>query len=237
MKTCKQTREKMIFNPSLACADLVNLERDINELESTGFYELIHIDLMDGHFVPNLCFSTDMLRQVKKVTKLPIDLHMMVTNPEQYIVLIGEIGVECLSFHVEATKFPIRLASDIRNRGMKAGIIFNPSTPVANIVHILPYVDRVTFMSIEPGFAGPQFIEEMFNKLAELIAKRESLKFNFQISVDGGIGMEEAKKCTVLGVDILIVGYKTVFKPEGITKATENFFKEYNNFVESLYKQ
>ena len=212
----------MIYAPSLACADQLNLASDIKKLIDAGF-DFIHFDIMDGHYVPNLCLSIDTGNQLGKIfPQIILDVHVMVTEPESYVERIAGMGAKYMSFHLNATRFPLRLIQKIKKAGMKAGVVLNPSEPVMLLKPILSQADLVLLMSIEPGFAGQQFLEETYDKLSELACFRNANNLQFDISVDGGITVEIGKKLIDLGANILILGYPILFnQPDGIIAAWE----------------
>src|SRR5208283_3400220 len=150
--------------PSLMCANLLQLESQIHELEREGA-RLFHIDIMDGHFVPNLGLNFDLVKQVQSITDIELDVHLMVDEPEQYIERILALKVSRVSFHIEAVRTPIRLAKAIKAGGTKVGIAINPATPVEALRHVLDDCDYVLIMTVEPGFAGQKFIPSMYEKI------------------------------------------------------------------------
>lgn len=219
----------MIYTPSLACADQLNLEKDIRQLLSVGI-TMFHFDIMDGHYVPNLCLNVDTAKQLReRFPDIAIDAHIMVTDPDAYIDRLKDAGVDLLAFHISSTNFAHRTVTAIKQAGMKAGIVINPSESLSLIKPVLDMVDYVLVMSIEPGFSGQKFIESSYEKIERLAVLRKEKKLSFQISVDGGITPDIGKKLKKLGADMLVLGYPAVFRqPDGI----EGSFARFKNCVE-----
>jgi len=197
--------------PSVMCADFLDLERNIRDMERAAV-DFFHIDIMDGHFVPNLTLNLDIVRLLKSISKTPLDVHLMVENPENYISRLGELGVEYVSFHIETVRYPFRLIREIKGKGMKAGIALNPVTAVESIQYVIGEAEFVLVMTVEPGFAGQSFIPEMLEKIALVKKTIDSKKMNIQIEVDGNISEQTGKLCVERGADILVAGTSSVFK-------------------------
>jgi ribulose-phosphate 3-epimerase len=205
--------EKSIkISASVACADLLNLETDIRLLEEAGV-EYLHIDIMDGMFVPNFCLSFDLMKAIKGMTSIPMECHVMVTDPERYVERVAATGSECLSVHYEATPHIHRALTLIRQSGMKAGVALNPSTPINVLDYILDDLDVVTLMMINPGFTGQKMIPSMLRKLKET---REFLdgrgKQDMDIIVDGNVSIENIPKMVGAGATVLVGGSSSVFR-------------------------
>lgn len=198
------------INPTLACGNLLNYKEDLDILKALG-NRILHIDIMDGHYVPNLCFDLNTIRAIKNNYDFLLDVHLMVTNPEDYLEPLKQIGVDFISFHIDATSFSIRLLKQIRELGIRAGIVINPSQSIASAIHLYPYADFVLLMAVEPGFSGQQFIPETFSKLDELRRLRKEQHYQFLIEVDGGISNENSVPCIQAGADILVSGAFGVF--------------------------
>ncbi|MBP1932152.1 ribulose-phosphate 3-epimerase [Ammoniphilus resinae] len=217
----------MINAPSIANCDLLNMGKQIDEMIA-GNVNFLHIDLMDGHYVPNLFLPTSIVKAIK--TKFPqviADVHLMVTNPQDYVDLLKEYGADYVSFHIDSTSFSIRLLRRIRDLGMKAGIVINPSQRIEIIEPLIPYLDYVVLMTVEPGFAGQKFMNGSLQRLDELNALREKHGASFLISVDGGIDYPNSYESVKRGADILITGIYTVFnQPDGLKDACLRFERE-----------
>jgi ribulose-phosphate 3-epimerase len=191
--------------PSILAADLLNFQQWLKQIEAANC-EFLHFDVMDGHFVPNLTFGVPFIAQVRKLTKIPFDVHLMVTNPEDYITPLAELGVELVSFHVEAEKYSPRLLKRLQECGMLASIALNPQTPLTAIEDILPLLDNVMVMTVDPGFYGQPFIETMAHKIEKLHAYREDRELLFTIEVDGGVCEDNLETLRQIGVDMVVAG-------------------------------
>lgn len=191
--------------PSILSADFANLERDIKELENIGI-DMFHIDVMDGNFVPNISFGFPIIEAIRPKTDKIFDCHLMIANPENYVEQFCKVGCDMISFHIEATNHADRLIQVIKDNGKKAGIVLNPQTSLESIKYLLPKVDYVLIMTVNPGFGGQKFIPEMLEKIEELSKIREEKNYNFLIEVDGGINVETSKACRDKGADILVCG-------------------------------
>lgn len=191
--------------PSILSADFANLERDIKELESIGI-DMFHIDVMDGNFVPNISFGFPIIESIRPKTDKVFDCHLMIANPENYVEQFCKVGCDMVSFHIEATNHADRVIQVIKNNGKKAGIVLNPQTSIESIKYLLPKLDYVLIMTVNPGFGGQKFIPEMLEKIEELAKLREEKNYNFLIEVDGGINTETSKACRDKGADLLVCG-------------------------------
>ena len=191
--------------PSILSADFANLERDIKELENIGI-DMFHIDVMDGNFVPNISFGFPIIEAIRPKTDKVFDCHLMIANPENYVEQFCKVGCDMVSFHIEATNHADRLIQVIKDNGKKAGIVLNPQTSLESIKYLLPKVDYILIMTVNPGFGGQKFIPEMLEKIEELAKIREEKNYNFLIEVDGGINVETSKACRDKGADILVCG-------------------------------
>ena len=200
----------MVYLPSLSCADLLNLEADVKELIRAG-HSLFHIDLMDGHYVPNLCLNLDFVRALKERFDCTIDVHLMVEDPFSYVQACADAQGDYLSFHFDAVYHPYRLLTQIQSCGMKAGIVLNPGNRPEDIADLAKIMDYCLIMSVEPGFYGQKFMDVAYKKIQylDILRKRENL--HFQISVDGGIDVESGKKCKLLGADMMVMGVFSFF--------------------------
>jgi ribulose-phosphate 3-epimerase len=196
--------------PSLMCADALHLQKDIEALDRAGV-DLFHMDVMDGHFAPNLAMNLETVRQIRAVTQTPIDVHLMVDRPDFYFPALGQAQVEYASFHIETSTQPLRLIQNLKAQGAKAGIALNPCTPLENLLFVLDQIDFVLVMTVEPGFTGQVLIPatlEKISTLSELIKKRN---LNVDIEVDGNISVETGKACLARGATIFVAGTSSIF--------------------------
>jgi len=196
---------KLLIAPSLLSADFGHLAEEIAKVEQAGA-DIIHLDIMDGHFVPNISFGPDIVKTVRKLTELPLDVHLMIDNPELYIPRFIEVGADFVTVHIEATDHLHRHIWTIKNLGVKAGVSLNPHIPPFLIDEILGDIDLVLLMSVNPGFGGQTFIEKTVDKIKAVRSVIEECKYNCLIEVDGGINDITGSMCVEAGVDILVAG-------------------------------
>lgn len=194
-----------LVSPSILAADFGNLEKDI-QLINNSEADWIHCDIMDGLFVPNISFGFPVIEYVKKIAGRPLDVHLMIVDPDRYLERWQETGANILTVQYEACNHLHRTASEIRRLGMKAGVAVNPHTPVPLLKNILPYIDMVLIMTVNPGFGGQTFIMECYNKIAELRKMIDEGGYDVLIEVDGGIDTGNARKLIDTGVNVLVAG-------------------------------
>ncbi len=203
--------------PSILSADFSKLGEEIKDVENGGA-ELIHIDVMDGHFVPNITIGPLVVESVRPITKLPLDVHLMIENPDHYIESFAKAGADYITVHVEACKHLHRTIHYIKSFGVKAGVVLNPATPVGWIEPIIEDLDMVLLMSVNPGFGGQQFIPSVLDKIKSVKELANQKGIQVEIEVDGGVNEETARACVEAGATILVAG-SAVFNQEDREKA------------------
>lgn len=206
----------------LAC-NFANIGQDVEKVENAGA-DYLHIDIMDGHFVPNLSFGDCVVTSLRKISRLVFDVHLMVDNPAAYIAPFAKAGADIITFHREAASRIDceRIISDIKSHGMRAGISIKPGTPVSEITEFIPYVDMVLIMTVEPGFGGQKIIPETFGKVAEVKSFADRLGKKLDIEVDGGVTVENFRELTSRGANVIVAG-SAVFKAPDIAEAVRSF--------------
>lgn len=205
--------------PSLLSANFLQLQEELKALEKAGV-DGVHFDVMDGQFVPNISIGLPILEAVRKGTRLPIDVHLMIEEPEKYVELFAEQGADMISVHVEATPHIHRVIQQIKNANVQAGVVINPGTPVESIAPVLKMVDYVLVMTVNPGFGGQSFIQESLDKLDQLSNIKKELDLTFEVEVDGGINDETVKFVIEHGATMLVAG-SYFFKQDDYQSATQ----------------
>lgn len=208
---------KKILAPSILSANFTNLEKEIRSVEMGGA-DWIHCDVMDGKFVPNITFGPIVVKAVNKITKLPIDVHLMIEKPDYFLEDFVKAGADYLTVHQEEVVHLHRTLTHIKELGAKAGVAINPATPVNSLCEILEFVDMVLVMSVNPGFGGQKFIEASLKKIREVKSIREERELNFLIEVDGGVDTNTAKKLKDVGTDVFVSG-SAIFSKDNATAA------------------
>ncbi len=196
--------------PSVLSADYANFETELKKLEASGA-EYAHLDVMDGHFVPNISFGAGVVANMRPHSKMVFDCHLMVSNPEHHIEEFARAGADIISIHVEATPHIHGALQKIRAAGVKPSVVINPGTPVEAIKNVLNLVDQVLVMTVNPGFGGQAFLPETMGKIRELVALREANQLNFDIEVDGGIDDKTIQMAREAGANVFVAG-SYVFK-------------------------
>ena len=195
----------MILAPSILAADFGHLAEEIARAEQGGA-RLVHLDVMDGHFVPNLTMGPAVVKAVRRATRLPLDVHLMIQNADLYVDAFADAGANWVSLHVEALPHLQRAVAHLRERGLKAGVALNPSTPLVSVEEIAPELDYVVVMSVNPGFGAQKFIPGAVHKIRRLAELRTRRELGYRIEVDGGIDLTTAAAVVRAGADILVAG-------------------------------
>jgi ribulose-phosphate 3-epimerase len=217
---------KKLLCPSVLSADFSKLSVDIKEVESAGA-DVIHCDIMDGHFVPNITFGPDVVKKINEITELPLDVHLMIDSPDKYIKNFCDAGADYISVHIENNIHLNRLINHIKSFNVKAGVAINPSTPINSLSEIISDADFVLVMSVNPGFGGQKFIKNSIEKVKQLKILINQRNPNCIIEMDGGIGEDNIKMLSEIGVDMFVCGasiFKAKDKKEK-TKELKNLLK------------
>ena len=196
---------KFYISPSIISADFTKITEEITKIESFED-SFVHLDIMDGNFVPNITFGPFIVEQIRNITKLPFDTHLMIKDPDKYIESFVDAGSDFITFNIEESSFPLRILERIKKLHKKCGISLNPATPVESIVGLLPFVDMVLVMSVEPGFSGQSFIKSSLERISFLNNFRKRNNLKFLISVDGGINGENILSVLEAGANVLVMG-------------------------------
>lgn len=216
----------LVINPSILSANICNLEQDIQILEKKSV-KSIHIDIMDGNFVPNIAFGIDQINAIGKITDMELDVHLMVRNPEKYIERLIEGGANCITVHEEACDHLYKTICLIKSFGIKAGVALNPSTNIDNLKYVYELINKVLIMTVEPGFGGQKFIPYMKQKINDARKIKQASLYDFVIQVDGGINLENVKDVVNLGATDIVIG-SSIFENGNIEGNIDKFNKILN---------
>ncbi|WP_332690166.1 ribulose-phosphate 3-epimerase [Halalkalibacter lacteus] len=203
--------------PSILSADFAKLAEEIKDVE-VGGADYIHVDVMDGHFVPNITIGPLVVEAIRPITNLPLDVHLMIENPDAYIPQFAKAGADIISVHVEACPHLHRTIHLIKEQGVKPGVVLNPATPVDVIEPIIEDIDLVLLMTVNPGFGGQRFIESVLTKIEKVAKMIQERGLNVEIEVDGGVNAETAQKCVAAGANVLVAG-SAIYMQESRTRA------------------
>ena len=212
--------KKIQVSPSILSADFSRLGEDIKRLEQSGA-DMIHVDVMDGHFVPNLSYGMPIVEGLRNLTDMPLDVHLMISNPSSYVQQFVDAGSDLLTVHVEACEDPVSVIKQINESGIASGIALNPATEIDAIDAVLADVDVVLVMSVQAGFGGQSFQPVALEKLRQLAALREANGYSWSLEVDGGINTSTVRDCFQAGADWFVAG-SAIFKQECYEAATRN---------------
>ncbi len=214
----------IITAPSILSADFSKLGEEIKSVEKAGA-EWLHIDVMDGHFVPNITIGPPVVRSIRKLTDMFFDVHLMIENPDKYVKSFADAGADGITFHIESNADPMRTIEMIKNVGCKAGISLNPPTPIDRIKDLISHVDLVLVMSVNPGFSGQKFIPDVVQKIEWLRKQIDKNSYKTLIEVDGGVNKENGKIAKKAGADVLVAG-NFVFKNESYEQAIKDLIDD-----------
>jgi ribulose-phosphate 3-epimerase len=207
--------------PSILAADLLDLKEEVQLVEKHGA-DFIHVDVMDGHYVPNIAFGPEIVRALSRVTKLPLDVHLMMVEPHKHIINFAKAGSGNITVHQEVCDHLDQVIRSIKENGCRAGVSINPATPIDSLYHILSIVDLVLVMTVNPGFGGQEFIPYSYDKIKRLARLKSENDYNFLIEVDGGITLENVNSLLEAGADVIVSG-SGIFKQDNIAEACSRF--------------
>ncbi|EMF48591.1 MULTISPECIES: ribulose-phosphate 3-epimerase [Streptococcus] len=213
--------------PSVLAADYANFASELKRIEETDA-EYVHIDIMDGQFVPNISFGADVVASMRKHSKLVFDCHLMVVNPERYVDAYAQAGADIMTIHTESTQHIHGALQKIKAAGMKVGVVINPGTPVSALEPVLPLVDQVLIMTVNPGFGGQSFIPECLDKVKKVVDLRQAGGYSFDIEVDGGVDDKTIAACAQAGANVFVAG-SYLFKADDLVRQVQTLRKALND--------
>ncbi|MCK5834106.1 MAG: ribulose-phosphate 3-epimerase [Lentisphaeria bacterium] len=214
------SNQTVLVSPSILASDFANLEREIQAVEAAGA-DLIHVDVMDGHFVPNISIGVPVVQSLRPVTKLPLDVHIMISDPLFYAESFAKAGADTIVFHIESDSEVQATIDKIKSFGVSVGIALKPATPASTLVPFLDQLDMVLLMTVEPGFGGQSFMEDLMPKVSEVRSMIEATGKNIHLEVDGGIAPATAKTVIAAGANMLVAGTAIFKAPEGMKSAID----------------
>lgn len=217
-----------VLSPSLLAADFMKLEKELQDITDGGA-NYLHIDVMDGHFVPSISFGIPLIKSMRSRIELLFDVHLMISNPERYILDFAKCGADIITVHAESTNHLNRVIAQIKELGLKAGVALNPSTPLSALEYVLEYIDMVLIMSVNPGFWGQQYIDNSTKKICNLRKLISERKLNIDIEVDGGIKLHNVKEVLDAGANVIVAG-SAVFNEDTLGN-TKKFVNALNNEI------
>ena len=220
-------KKQVKLAPSILSADFARLGEQVTEVDRAGA-DYIHIDVMDGHFVPNITIGAPVVASIRPLTSLPLDVHLMIAHPELYISDFAASGADIITVHIEACTHLHRTIQSIKSLQIKAGVALNPATPLNTIEEIIPHVDLVLIMSVNPGFGGQSFIPTTLSKIANLRSMLDDGKLNAELEVDGGVTIDNVRNIVKAGADVLVAGNSIFKDTEGISRALQKIREAVN---------
>lgn len=213
------------LSPSILSADFSNLERDIKEIEKTNT-PYLHIDVMDGNFVPNISIGLPVIKSIRKKTELVFDVHLMIDEPQRYIEDFADAGADIINIHIESTKEVEKTLKDIKKLGKRAGITVKPKTPIEKIIPYINLVDLILIMTVEPGFGGQSLMDDCLDKVEFIKKYIDKNNLNIEIEVDGGIKISNVEKAILKGANVIVAG-SAIFEKNKIEENIEEFYKKF----------
>lgn len=208
----------MHIHPSILSADYANFARDLNSISTA---DAAHVDVMDNHFVPNLTFGLGLVESLLSVTDLPLDIHLMIENPERWAPAYAEAGASSVTFHLEASKEPVALARSLRALGARSAIAIKPNTPVSDVIELLPEIDMLLIMTVEPGFGGQALIESTLAKVSQARSEIRNSGLEIALQVDGGVTEDNIGQLANLGADVFVAGSAVFRNPDRNAQISE----------------